>query len=72
MTAVEWLIQELKENGIKHLDLAEDIIEQAKMMEKSRLMNFFCYAYIVEKGEINSEKVLEAFKDYYDRQYEID
>ena len=41
-----------------------------KKMEKSQLLNFFTYAYIVEKGDLDSEKVLEAFKNYYDRQYD--
>ena len=33
-TAVEWLIEELEDNGI-NLDLASELIEQAKGMEES-------------------------------------
>ena len=33
-TAVEWLVEELEDNGI-NLDLASELIEQAKGMEES-------------------------------------
>jgi len=36
MTAVEWLVNELKDNGIPYLDLAYEIIEQALEMEKQQ------------------------------------
>jgi hypothetical protein len=39
MTAVEWLINELKDNGIEYLDLAYEIIEQAKEMEKQQIID---------------------------------
>jgi hypothetical protein len=38
-TAVEWLIEELNDNGFSYLDLATDIIEQAKEMEKENIIN---------------------------------
>tara|TARA_R110000868_G_scaffold11839_4_gene57666 strand:- start:787 stop:1044 length:258 start_codon:yes stop_codon:yes gene_type:complete len=38
-TAVEWLLEELNDNGFSHLDLATDIIEQAKEMEKEQIIN---------------------------------
>jgi hypothetical protein len=77
MTAVEYLIKELSKsiyfqrvlNEINDNSTTErDILKEALLLEKSQLLNFFTYAYIVEKSEINSEKVLEAFKNYYDRQ----
>lgn len=37
-TAVEWLVNELTNNGISHLDLAYEIIEQAKEMEKEQII----------------------------------
>ena len=36
-TAVEWLLEELNDNGFSHLYLATDIIEQAKEMEKENI-----------------------------------
>jgi hypothetical protein len=39
MTAVEWLIDELTDNGIEYLDLAYEIIEQAKEMEKQQIID---------------------------------
>ena len=38
MTAVEWLLEELNDNGFSYLDLATDIIEQAKEMEKEQII----------------------------------
>ena len=40
-TAVEWLLEELNDNGFKYLDLATDIIEQAKEMEKEQIIDAF-------------------------------
>jgi len=37
-TAVEWLIEELEDNSI-NLDLAFELIEQAKEMEKQQIIN---------------------------------
>jgi N-acetyl-anhydromuramyl-L-alanine amidase AmpD len=45
MTAVEWLINELKDNGIDYLDLAYEIIEQAKEMEKQQIIDAFQYKF---------------------------
>jgi len=71
MTAVEIFFNDLVNQGfIEYKDdsLVQNIFNAALLLEKSQLLNFFTYAYIVEKNEINSEKVLEAFKNYYDRQ----
>jgi hypothetical protein len=40
-TAVEWLIDELTDNGIEYLDLAYEIIEQAKEMEKQQIEKMY-------------------------------
>jgi hypothetical protein len=32
MTPIEWLIDQLEENGINHLDLAYEVIQKAKEM----------------------------------------
>ena len=40
-TAVEWLVEELNDNGFSHLDLASDIIEQAKEMEKEQIIKAY-------------------------------
>lgn len=41
-TAVEWLISELKDNGFGELYLANDIIENAKQIEKEQIENAWC------------------------------
>jgi hypothetical protein len=45
MTAVEWLIDELTHNGIEYLDLAYEIIEQAKEMEKQQIIKAYDKGY---------------------------
>ena len=40
-TAVDWLLEELSDNGFSHLDLATDIIKQAKEMEKENIINSY-------------------------------
>ena len=37
-TAVEWLIEELEDNGI-NLDLASELLKQAKEMFEEQIMN---------------------------------
>ena len=59
MTAVEWLIDELTDNGIPHLDLAYEIIEQAKEMEKQQIIDAANYGKLYQ---------IDA-KKYYDRTY---
>jgi hypothetical protein len=48
-TAVEWFIEELEDNSI-NLDLAFELIEQAKEMEKEQIMQAFA------NGKINGDK----------------
>jgi hypothetical protein len=55
MTAVEWLIDELTDNGIEYLDLAYEIIEQAKEMEKQQIMEAW------HNGKINEQ---DFFSDH--------
>ena len=66
-TAVEWLVEQLEDNGVKHLDFAQDLIEQAKAMEidqmeeafhESRLTKDFCVY-------LNSGFKHESFYAYY-------
>ena len=38
-TAVEWLIQELFNNGYFHEGVPEDIVKKAKEMEKEQIIN---------------------------------
>ena len=38
-TAVEWLVQELHDNGYFHEGVPEDIVKKAKEMEKQRIKN---------------------------------
>ena len=51
-TAVEWLIEELNDNGFSHLDLAADIIEQAKEMEKQQIIDAFGVGCHVESTRL--------------------
>jgi hypothetical protein len=60
-TAVEWLIDELTDNGIDYLDLAYEIIERAKEIEKQQIIDafnagvnsedFFCPPFEISESE---------------------
>ena len=50
-TAVEWLIGELEDNGI-NLDLASELIEQAKEMEKQQIIDAVEWNYKSNMGEV--------------------
>ena len=63
-TAVEWLIEELNYNGFSHLDLATDIIEQAKEMEKENMISFYL------KGCDDTYGIDEPVKGYDRKQAE--
>ena len=51
-TAVEWLINQLTDNGIEYLDLAYEIIEQAKEMEKQQIIAAVEWNYKSNMGEV--------------------
>jgi hypothetical protein len=63
MTAVEWLIDELTDNGIEYLDLAYEIIEKAKEMEKQQIMGAF------KHGELPPLFVNFNAEQYYNETY---
>jgi hypothetical protein len=60
MTAVEWLIDELTDNGIEYLDLAYEIIEQAKELEKQQIIDFGVWYSGMEQEKV--KKAFERFK----------
>ena len=66
-TAVEWLIEELNDNGFSHLDLAADIIEQAKEMEKEQIKDAHLIGLItsmeMEATKQSEQYYNETFKD---------
>jgi hypothetical protein len=71
MTAVEWLIDELKDNGIDYLDLAYEIIEKAKELEKQQIKNAYNQGYR-DGGDDWSGKDISLFDDanlYYNETY---
>jgi hypothetical protein len=69
-TAVEWLIQELFNNGYFPYGVPEDIVKKAKEMEKQNTISFgySCVAEVeVKKGNLIYNKVpeeiyIETFK----------
>ncbi len=61
-TAIEWLIDELTDNGIEYLDLAYEIIEQAKEMEKQQIVDAYIEGYSSNLNAADSEK-------YYNETY---
>ena len=63
-TAVEWLLEELNDNGFSHLDLATDIIEQAKEMEMQQIMDAVNFG-----NAYNGWALKHEFKKYYNETF---
>jgi hypothetical protein len=67
LTAVEWLLEELLNRDWYHLpeSIKNEIIEQAKEMEKQKLEQFYNHGQwaIIEHGHG------EMFEDYYNRTF---
>mgnify|MGYP003521240150 FL=1 len=64
MTAIEWLIEELENNGLSDIYLVSDITDKAKEMEKQQTIDAFEFGYEAgyEKKKKNGEK-------YYEEQF---
>jgi hypothetical protein len=61
-TAVEWLIQELKENNLLTFDEWKDIFQQAKEMEKEQIIDSFGVGCQVESTRlIGYHKMAEQY-----------
>ena len=65
-TAVEWLIDELTDNGIDYLDLAYVIIRQALEMEKQQIIE--AHGLIAKLQEDGSHKLISG-ETYYNETY---
>ena len=60
-TAVEWLIQELHDNGYFHEGVPEDIVEQAKEMEKEQMIEFAKYTEFIDTEKSDMNKVIDFY-----------
>ena len=61
-TAVEWLVQELHDNGYFHEGVPEDIVKKAEGMEKEQIMD----AYRINP---NNENWSNSGIDYYNETF---
>lgn len=58
-TAVEWLVEQLlKKSNIQYINSFDDLVEQAKEMEKQHVMNFLeeYDSYIFRGGNTSEEE----------------
>jgi len=72
-TAVEWFVEALETIGIVHL-VTEDILEQAKEMEKQEQQMFGIILAVLNE-EIGDEKFIELIskaKQYYNETFKSD
>ena len=59
MTAIEWLIEELANNGIDHIYLVSDIIDKAKEMEKQQIID----------AHLDGQSLVSCKDEYADKYY---
>ena len=64
MTAVEWLIEQLGESGIEFYKYHDEILNQAKAMEKEQMKD--CYWYGDYDGRNGSDR---NFEQYYNETF---
>jgi hypothetical protein len=61
-TAVEWLVETLEDNGIS-LDLASEIIEEAKELEKQQIEDAWNSAYGGDSNHEGEQYYKETYQD---------
>ena len=63
-TAVEWLIEQLKENNMLTFDEWTELVDQAKAMEKEHKIEFADeYGdYLLNGGMMSANSYMETFK----------
>lgn len=59
-TAIDWLISELKDNGLDHIDYAEEIIKEAKEIHKEQIQDAF------QEGKWNGYENAKGASDFKD------
>ena len=64
MTAIEWLIEELENNGLSDIYLVSDITDKAKEMEKQQIIDAFEFGY--EAGYDDNGKNGEKYYEFLD------
>ena len=69
-TAVEWLVNELKNNGLDYIDYAKEI-DQAKAMEKEQIIKAAIVSHFegVRQSAKTSKEYLEYGEQYYNETF---
>jgi hypothetical protein len=64
LTAVDWLVEKLKENGVNFWQEEIEMIEEAKQMEKVQIMKtwYDCKLSIIERNPTDA-------KQYYNKTF---
>jgi hypothetical protein len=60
-TGVEWLIQELFNNGYFHYGVPEDLVKKAKEMEKEQMIEFAKYTSRIDTDKSDMNKVIDFY-----------
>ena len=67
-TAVEWLISQFEERGYDGIVL-EDVLDQAKQMEKEQIEIAFAKSYLIGCEEVSYNDANKASENYYNETY---
>lgn len=62
-TAVEWLVEQIKQNVHNSFEEFESLIEQAKEMEKEQMFDY------IEKNYVNGENSLKFHQEEFEKYY---
>lgn len=68
MTAVEWLVEELKSRSINLNKWNSDLVEQAKEMEKQQLIDAYSVGHTSD-FKVNSDNKTQTPEQYYNETF---
>lgn len=75
ITAIDWFINELKENGLDHIDYAEDIIKQAKELEKLQIIEAYVQGcndtYGIDEPSTEEDYDIKEGTDFYNKKFKV-
>ena len=70
MTAVEWLVENIREKGLVAVSWNEKVFEQAKEMEKQQIIDAYSVGYRTD-FKLNSDNTTQTPEQYYNEKFKM-
>jgi len=69
-TAVDWLVEKLKENGVNFWQEEIEMIEEAKEIEKEQIINAYLKSKRKRTDLLGALKIMDEAEQYYNEIFE--